>query len=161
MSVRQKIWLSVAALSFTVISGSVIAYSLRNGAYADNSSTESNQLNTQTPSNASGSKTTSLTSSNTEGIDKNQRFLLGLESSISSETKTLVKDIPDSQKIMAGEKICQAFAQGITFNDLAIAFTQKYGSNPKYAEYAGALIGASVGAYCPEHAGKLPSHQLQ
>jgi hypothetical protein len=159
MSIGDKIWLSVAALSFVVISSTFIAYSLGDGAYADDSSTESNQLNTPTQSSTPGSKATSLTAPKTEVADKNQRFLSGLESSVSSETKALLKEIPDSQKIMAGEKICQALAQGITFNDIAVAFIQKYGTNPTYTEYAGALIGASVGTYCPEYADKVPSRQ--
>ena len=153
-SIDEKIWLSVAALSFITISSTVIVEGFRNGGFANNSSSENSQ-----PSVSSDSEATSLTSSNTKVVDKNQRFLLGLESSVSSETRTLTKKVPESQKIMAAERVFHAFYQGMTFNDLAIPLMQKYGNNPIYIEYTGALIGTSVGVYCPEYADKLPSRQ--
>ena len=57
----------------------------------------------------------------------------------------------DQDIVNLGNNVCYAFDAGMSFNDVAVTLIDS-GFN---AGNAGRIIGASVGAFCPEHNGAI------
>jgi hypothetical protein len=150
----DKIWLSICAVAFLVVSGSVVkAY--QDGAFADNSS-QNNQPSTTIKPNSQANSPASVDPSSTAPEDRDQRFLSAVESSASWEANRVLEQIPDHKKIAFGKEVCRSFSEGMSFEDFAMKVAQNYDSSSTTVEIAGRLVGAGVGAYCPEYSDKLP-----
>jgi hypothetical protein len=147
----KKIWISLACVAFLSISVSAISQQ-KDEAYADNTNTENQSIQTESTS----STQTLIEPSATATEDKDTRFLSALESTLSMATKESIQQIPDSTKIAAGNVVCESFSKGVTYEEFAIMIIQKYGTSASTTELAGALIGAGVSVYCPEYSYKLP-----
>ena len=149
----KKIWMSLAFIAFLSISTSAISHQ-KDEAYTDNTNTE-NQAQASIQAEPTSSTPTLAESSSTDTEDKDQLFLLTLESSASWEANKVLEQIPDYQKIAFGKEVCQSFSEGMTFEDFATRVALTYGNNLTVAELAGRLVGAGVGAYCPEYSYKV------
>jgi hypothetical protein len=149
----NKIWLILCAVTFIVVSGSIIR-NHQDKVIADNSS-QDNQSSTTIKSNSQENLPASVKASSTDTEDKDQRFLSVIDSSASSEAKKVLEQIPDYKKIAFGKEVCQNFSKGMSFQDFAIKVAQTSGNDSTTAEIAGRLAGAGVGAYCPEYSYKV------
>ncbi len=98
----------------------------------------------------------SLSTAPQETIGTDQVFLSAIELSVSSQAKDWARTIPDSSKIRVGKESCQAFDQGVTFEQVTLLTVEQIGNNPAAIEYVGALVGAGSASYCLQHKGQLP-----
>lgn len=149
----NKIWLILCAVTFIVVSGSIIR-NHQDEAIASDSS-QNNQSSTTIESNSQENSAPSAKASSTETEDKDQLFLSTLESSASHEANKVLEQIPDYKKVAFGKEACQSFSEGMSFEDFALKVALTYGNNSTMAEIAGRLVGAGVGAYCPEYSDKV------
>lgn len=149
----KKIWISLAFIAFLSISNSAISRQ-KDEAYTDNTNPE-NQAQESIQAEPTSSTPTLTESSSTDTGDKDKLFLLTLESSASWEANKVLEKVPDYKKIAFAKEACQGFSKGMSFEDFATRVALIYGNNLTVAEIAGRLVGAGVGAYCPEYSYKV------
>ena len=101
------------------------------------------------PSNTGGP----LTQEQIEQIDPNVRE----GAYIATLSKMGVPYSSEAEAVEIGKDICQVLDLGVTVDELFLEAAQLPGMTEETAGHLGALVGAAVPAFCPEHIDQLPS----
>lgn len=89
--------------------------------------------------------------------DKEFLFLAGVEASASAEEKAWAEGVSDQNKVKMAKSACGAFGRGVSFERMVLELYKQTKGNRVGTIYTSRVIGAGVGAFCPEHLSKIPN----
>ncbi len=88
---------------------------------------------------------------------RDQVFLLVMSTRLLPAEQAWASNVSNQQKIALAHSYCKAFDRGTAFQAIALNIFKKAGANKAEVTYMVRLVGAAIGAYCPQHRDKVPS----
>lgn len=76
-----------------------------------------------------------------------------------STGNSYVNNGTDAQLVQLGHTVCQALDEGNSVTDIVTYLVlNSNNDDPEFARFEGQVIGAAVGAFCPEYSGQISGY---